>query len=58
MGQIYCHMCGNPCYDELGHPIEKIYVYQNVDGRYRLAREIVLHKPLIHIHFQCLPEAP
>ena len=59
MTGVACHP--SPClicrkYTELnedGSLLQPMYAYQRIDGKLRLATEIVLHTPLYFIHEDC-----
>jgi hypothetical protein len=49
-----CLICGkHPMLDDDGAHLEEVYVYQRIDGKLQLAKEIVLHQPLYFIHAEC-----
>jgi hypothetical protein len=49
-----CLICGqHPRLSDDGAFLELVYCYQRIDGKLRLAEDIVLHKPLYWIHAEC-----
>lgn len=52
-----CKLCDAICFSpETGKPHEETLVYQHVNGKWQLARELVLHAPMIFIHSRCIRE--
>jgi hypothetical protein len=51
---IPCKLCGESTHDEHGWPIGEVLVYQIVNHRFQLARELVLGAPLLHMHRSCV----
>ncbi len=48
-----CVLCGENPYADDGSPKEDTYLYQIIDGKIRLARDIVLHVPMFQVHTRC-----
>ena len=51
---IPCKLCGGPTHNDEGVPIGEVLVYQIVNGRFQLARELVVGAPILHIHLCCV----
>lgn len=53
---IPCRLCGETTHNEDGSPTGTVYIYQRIDGKFKLARQLTLHVPMIYIHDTCLTE--
>ena len=51
-----CLICGqHPKLDDDGTHVEEVYAYQRIEGKLRVATEIVLHQPMYFAHAECVP---
>ena len=49
-----CKLCGDPTHDEEGWPLGTVLVFQKVNGKIQLAKDLVLGTPMHYVHEACL----
>lgn len=49
-----CILCQKPILlEDDGSHVDEVYVYQRIDGKLKLATDIVLHTPMYFAHAMC-----